>query len=281
MGIFQDDTHVTGKGGKLVATLSRDWEIWGPNGGYVAAIALRAAGAAAPPGHRPATVSVQYLSPAKFAEVDCEVEPVRKGRNAWCLNVALVQEGKRFLQAQVWTTDKAEGPRSREHVMPDVPKPAVLMSWDEYLPKDAPRSRFWSNIESKPLKFPEPGERQAEAPTIRAWYRFRDFAATKDSFLDSGRPLLLIDTLLWPAHAAGLASPPDYIAPSLDVSAWFHELPGESEWLFVDAHSGTAGDGLIHGLTRVWSEDARLIATGGSQMLHMARTMSVPVMEAK
>ena len=45
MGDFALDTAVSGEDGRYTATLSHDWEIWGPNGGYVAAIALRAAGA--------------------------------------------------------------------------------------------------------------------------------------------------------------------------------------------------------------------------------------------
>jgi hypothetical protein len=36
------DTH------RFTAMVHDDWEIWGPEGGYVAAIALRAAGAASP-----------------------------------------------------------------------------------------------------------------------------------------------------------------------------------------------------------------------------------------
>lgn len=39
------ETTVTGADGRYQAALSRDWEIGGPNGGYVAAVALRAAGA--------------------------------------------------------------------------------------------------------------------------------------------------------------------------------------------------------------------------------------------
>jgi hypothetical protein len=44
MGDFERDTRVEGGGGRYRATLSEDWRIWGPNGGYLAAIALRAVG---------------------------------------------------------------------------------------------------------------------------------------------------------------------------------------------------------------------------------------------
>jgi acyl-CoA thioesterase len=266
MGKFQDDTALTERDGRLFATLSRDWEIWGPNGGYVSAIALRAVGRVAPAGHRPATVSVQYLSVAQFAQIEAVVEPVKKGRTAWCLNVALMQDGKRFLQAQVWTTDRSEGPTTREVAMPDVPAPAALRSWDEILPPDAPRSKFWANFESKPLDVIPFGQRNPKGSIAQGWYRFRDFEAGGDPFLDCARTLLLIDTVPWPAFNRGLSERADYIAPSLDVSVWFHEPP-QSDWLFVDAHSGVAGSGLIQGTARVWTEDGRLAATGASHML--------------
>ena len=266
MGKLQYDTELTERGGKLFATLSRDWEIWGPNGGYVSAIALRAAGHVAPKGHRPATISVQYLSVGKFAEIEAVVEPVKKGRSAWCLNVALMQAGKRFLQAQVWTTDRSEGPTTREIAMPDVPSHAALRSWDEILPPDTPRSAFWGNFVSKPLHVIPDGEANPKGSIAQDWYRFRDFDAGGDPFLDCARALLLIDTVPWPAFHRGLTERPDYIAPSLDVSVWFHEPP-LTDWLFVDAHSGTAGSGLIQGTARVWTEDGRLAATGASHML--------------
>ena len=48
MGDFEHDTRVESLGeGRYRAELNPDWMIWSPNGGYVASIALRAAGAEA------------------------------------------------------------------------------------------------------------------------------------------------------------------------------------------------------------------------------------------
>lgn len=60
---------------RFSALVHDDWEIWGPEGGYVAAIALRAAGAASPFA-RPASFFCHYLSVANFAPVDLAVTPL-------------------------------------------------------------------------------------------------------------------------------------------------------------------------------------------------------------
>ena len=51
-----------------LATLDKAWEIWGPNGGYIASICLRAAGMAAPDGHRPLSLKCQYLNAGRFED---------------------------------------------------------------------------------------------------------------------------------------------------------------------------------------------------------------------
>ncbi|MEJ1970550.1 MAG: thioesterase family protein [Rhizomicrobium sp.] len=266
MGRLHEDTAVTGRDGKLFVDLRRDWDIWGPNGGYVAAIALRAAGKLAPPDHRPATLSVQYLSAGKYEEAEAVVEPVKQGRSAWCINVALVQAGKRFLQAQVWTTNRQIGPRSNELTMPIVPRPAMLKIYGEIYPRESETFMFWDNFEVKPTRIHNRDDPPG-APVVQEWYRYPGFEAGGDIFADFTRPVILIDTLQWPAHHRGLAAYPNYIAPSLDLSVWFHEAPGDADWLFADVHTPTAGHGLIHGVARVWSEDGRLLATGSSNML--------------
>jgi len=52
--------------GRYRAVLHPDWAIWGPNGGYIAAIALRAAGAESR-FVRPASFLCQYLSSRRWS----------------------------------------------------------------------------------------------------------------------------------------------------------------------------------------------------------------------
>ncbi len=149
--------------------------------------------------------------------------------------------------------------------MPDVPKPASLKPYHELVPRESDKRQFFDNFEVRPLKLftredPHPG-----GAVVQEWYRFlASTAAATPSPIAPG-PLQMIDTLLWPAHHRGTRGGyPTYIAPSLDVSAWFHDSPRGADWLFIDVHAPTAGNGLIHGTARVWSEDGRLLATGSS-----------------
>src|SRR5262245_13482359 len=125
---FVKATSLSESGDTLTAEISRDWEIWGPNGGYLSAIALRAAGLRAPAGHRPASISVQYLSRAEFGAAEVSVTLRREARAAACFAVSMRQSDKAILDAQIWTTNKpeSEGPDYSEIAMPDVPAPETL-----------------------------------------------------------------------------------------------------------------------------------------------------------
>lgn len=266
MGKFHEDTAVIDRDGELTAELSRDWEIWGPNGGYVAAIALRAAGMRAPEGHRPASFSCQYLSVGKFAPAKAEVRTLKTGRSASCLAVELSQDGRVFLTAQVWTTNREDGPERATIQPPAAPSPAEAPDINSLLPADAPRHAFWQNFENRPINWVKEGSTDLRGKPQQQWSRFRDFEPV-DAFADAARSLVLIDTLLWPAHWRGETAV-DYIAPSLDLAVWFHAPKPAGDWLLIEAKSETAGAGLIHGTGQVWSEDRRLIASGGGHMLH-------------
>src|SRR5688500_18162516 len=92
------DTRPTGSNGRYTTTLSRDWQIMGPNGGYLAAIALQAAGLEARI-RRPASISCHSLAVARFEPVEIEVRILQQGRRAEAFHVAMTQGGRAIVQA--------------------------------------------------------------------------------------------------------------------------------------------------------------------------------------
>jgi acyl-CoA thioesterase len=266
MGDFEVDTRVEGSGGKYRADLSADWEIWGPNGGYVAAIALRAAGCEAEI-PRPATFACHFLSVARFGPVDIGVTLVRRGRRSESFRVSIEQEGRPIVEALVRTAAEVPGLEHDVAEAPDVPDPEDLRCTDELRDPEWPTYAFWSNLEARTLHPERFGEEpQAHEPIWREWYRFRPRPTFDDPFVDAGRALLLIDTLSWPAAAQPHTSR-EFLAPNLDVSAWFHRSAPESEWLLIDHSSPVGEGGMLGTIGRVWSRDRRLLASGGAALL--------------
>ncbi|MBM4269665.1 MAG: thioesterase family protein, partial [Deltaproteobacteria bacterium] len=271
MGDFDADTaveKVEGVEGRFRARLSRDWEIWGPNGGYVAAIALRAAGAASTL-RRPATFSAHFLAVADFDFVDLQVTTLRAAKRAESLRVSMTQQGRPILEATAWIVGDVDGLEHDVATMPRMPAPGTLRSLEELIPPEDLRQRyaFWNNLEQRPADFAPWSERAPGAPEWREWCRFRPRSTFVDPFVDAARSLLLIDTMGWPATCRAYPQENGFIAPSLDVNVHFHRLAPEEEWLLADAVAPVAANGLIGTQGRVWSEDGRLLASGTGQLL--------------
>lgn len=268
-GDFERDTAVKGGDGRYGATLSDAWELWGPAGGYVSAIALRAAGA-----HsrftRPASYACNYLGVARFEPVEIEVTTLNAARRSEVVRVSLLQDGRVFLDATVWTID--EGMHGFEYdgaPMPELPGPDGLVAWRDISPPPPTFRKFWSNIEERVIgTVPLRWEERVPGPPIReSWTRFRPKATFDDPFLDAARSLLIIDTLGWPAFMASQTGVPEFAGPTIELSARFHRAAKESEWLLGVTTSPIATDALIGSMAHVWAQDGRLVASGGQTML--------------
>lgn len=269
MGDLGTDTALEGTGGHYRAHLSRDWEIWGPNGGYLAVIALRAAGAAAADRGlvRPASFACQFLSVADFHDVEVAVETLRASKRSAAFRMQMLQDGRLILTALAWVVDASLGGLEHDAApMPSVPPPEAIPTYDQRRDPDAPHHIFWDNIETREDTWSP--TRTPDEPVWRAWCRFRPAATFDDPFLDAGRSLLLLDTMTWPAavKAHKEKDPFPYVAPSLDVSAQFHRLAPAEPWLLCEARAPLAADGLIGCASRVWARDGRLLASGSSQL---------------
>lgn len=269
MGDLEVDTRVEPRGDGFTAQLSRDWEIWGPNGGYLAAIALRAAGAVSR-FRRPASFSVHYLGVATFGEVTLDVQQLKGAKRAESLRVTMSQGGAPILAAMVWAVDSLAGLQHDETRKPDVPGPSELKSYAELNPEaDGPPIRFWGNFDGKPVAGREIWPPASALPAVvQNWYRYTPRATFDDPYVDAARSLLLIDTMQWPAAARPHAHRQmGYVAPTIDLAVNFHQLAPEREWLLCVAEAPIARDGLIGGKASIWTEDGRLLASGAGHLL--------------
>ena len=267
-GNFEHDTAVEGADGRYRATLSDAWALWGPAGGYVSAVALRAAGAQSR-FRKPVSYSCNYLGVAAFAPVDVEVSTLNAARRSEALRVTMSQEGRALLDATVWTTD--EGMKGFEYdaaPMPELPGPDALVAWQDVEAPVEPYRRFWSNIEERMIGPAIRWEERVPGPPIReGWARFRPTATFEDPFLDAARSVVLIDTLGWPAFMASQTGRPPFVAPTIELSVRFHRPARHSEWLLAVSTSPIATDALIGSSAQVWAQDGALVASGGQTML--------------
>ena len=212
-----------GEGGRYSAVVHQDWEIWGPCGGYVAAIALRAAGAESPFA-RPASFFCHYLSVAAFEPVDLVVTPLRSGRTVLAQRVEMTQGGRAVLEAMVWSVGEVAGLEHQDVLPPDVAGPDAVPVRTMGPPPgdeddDHPDYRFWDNFEQRPLEWiddwPPPGPLP---PTWRTWVRYRETERAGRSLGRRGSPR-------GRARRRQLASRP---SPPHASRAWLHRAQPRS-----------------------------------------------------
>jgi acyl-CoA thioesterase II len=269
MGDLALDTVVEPVGdGHYRADVFQDWEIWGPMGGYMAGLALRAAGAESPFA-RPASFFCHYLGVAAFEPVDIAVTVQRQARTACSQRVSVTQHDRPILTAELWSVGDVDGLDHDHAVAPSVPSPDELTPVEELMPDTRPPFPFWDNVESRTVQFervwPPPGPL---SPTWRSWLRLRPTATFDDPWIDAVRSVIFVDVQSWPAaHRPHAWKEPPFIAPSLDLYVAFNAPVPDTDWLLADGDAPIARDGLMGWSGRLWSPAGQLVASGGGQLL--------------
>jgi len=256
------DTTVTREGdGRYAARLSPDWAVWGPNGGYLAALALRAA-LAESRFARPASFHCHFLAVGDFAPVALEVAHLGGGKRAESLRVDLRQGDRLLLAASVWTVDAGlSGYAHDAGRAPAVPAPDALRSYaslagDEY----ARWYPIWRSIEGRPTRWREPpGD-----PVWHCWLRLEE-TPIGDVEADAVRQLFWLDMPGWNATISAHAWPFPFLMPNLDLMVQFHRFAPEERWMLAEGYVPLASDGLVGCVSRLWTPDGRLLATGASK----------------
>lgn len=256
--------------GRYRALLSSDWEIWGPQGGYLATVAMRAAGAAMDRA-RPATIDVHFVGAGTSDWVDIEVETNRATRVGTSVGVRIVQGERLLLVGSVWGVDaELDGLEHQTSAVPDVPRPEALTSMAELI-ANQPSGHihpFWANLEDRPTEWIEDWEnRTPDEPSSHRWYRFTATETFDDPWLDAGRLLIVLDVDSWGATVRAHTNDLDHFAPTIQLTGRFIGDARTHPWLLSHAEAPVASNGLIAAAGRIWSEDDRLLAVGGSTLL--------------
>jgi acyl-CoA thioesterase-2 len=177
-----------------------------------------------------------------------------------------------ILTGSVWGVDA--GIPGLDHRVSQVPisplSPDGLMSVRErFEGTDAPAPHpFWSNIEQRPLQWIDDWDnRVAGEPHQQNWYRFIDGETFDDPWLDACRSLVVLDVDSWGAATRAHDGALEHFAPTIELAVRFIGHTHEQPWLFSDAVSPVAANGLVAHSGTIWTPDERLVATGGSTLL--------------
>lgn len=257
-------TTLEGSDGQFGIDLSDNWQLWGPSGGYLSAIALRAAGEIAEL-ERPASFYCHFVRAPKFGPAEVTATMIRPGRRAESIAVELHQEGKLMLTALVRTTAPTEGFVHQVDVAPEVNRPEEVpeFRWDG---DGADLYTYWNNFERRAVsgRWGVDGD----PPIQREWVKSIPVARFENPFIDAARPLMALDTYGYIATNRKYFKE-RFISPNLDTSAWFHDIKAQTDWLLIDHASPIARDGVIAVDGRVWSADGVLVATGAAQLIQI------------
>jgi len=252
---FDADTAVEPLGeGRFGAEMSERWWVGrGPNGGYVAAVVLRAILAATGAARPPRSLTVQYPRAPKAGPVEVAVAIEREGSRATFVSARLEQGGEVQATALAVLSEDWDAEGFVEVEMPEAGEPGEMHAIE---PSDRPGApRMLQNY----LVRPAIGEPAFSGGPARngTWIRTRE-----PHLLDAPLAAALLDTW-FPAPFVRVDSPRP--APTIDYTVHFRSpLPPagatpEDAYL-VAFRSGLARHGFFEEDGELWSADGVLLA---------------------
>lgn len=245
---FDSDTALEPAGeGRWRGVVPATWSIGpGPNGGFMAALAARAAALAT--GTPPRSLTLHYLAPPAEADIEVAAEVVRQGRSAGFTRMEMIQDGRTVvLGLAVCGPWKDDAPAWQDATPPDLPPP------DDCVRVEPGRSNVPPLIGRYDMRIaPAPeGERPAR---LSGWIRTAESRAADEVALAA-----ITDAYIPPAF---LRSPEPILVPTLELTIHFRGVPpeGEHPWIAATFLTRSAGGGVCEEDGELWSADGRLLA---------------------
>ena len=228
------------------------WVVRGPNGGYIAAILLRALADAVGSDRAPRSLTIHYTAPPEEGPVRIEARVERVGRSLSTVSGRLLQ-GDRLLALALGAFSKPRaGPVFDDAKMPDAPPPEDCASFTSMIP-------MHDRYEYRHAVGALPGS-GADRAVIGGWIRSaeprRADAALVAAFTDA-----------WPPACFAWASDRGEIGavPTVDLTIHFRrDLPlanaRPDDFYLAVFRSRFAEQGFVEEDGEVWSRDGLLLA---------------------
>jgi acyl-CoA thioesterase len=251
---FDRDTAVTPRGdGLFEARIDRGWWVLrGPNGGYVAAIVLRALAARVEADRAPRSLTVHYTAPPTEGTVEIGTRVERVGRSLTTVS-GRMRQGERLLALAVGAFSRPRaGPRFDQGPMPEAPPPEACEPFGGVIPIHERYEYRWA-VGGRP------GSRASRA-LLGGWIRSAEPRAVD-------APLVAAFCDAWPPACFAWAGEREPLGPVPTVDLTIHfrrDLPlpgaGPEDFALAVFQSRFAEQGFVEEDGEVWSRDGVLLA---------------------
>jgi len=254
---FDRDTAVLPAGdGRFRVQIDRGWwVVRGPNGGYVAALLLRAMQACIDDDSRaPRSLTVHYTLPPEAGPAEIETRIERSGRSLSTVTARMRQGDRQLAVAIAAFSRPRDAPSFQEDEMPRVPAPEDCPLLDTRIPIHE-RYEQRQAIGAPPFA-------GASSARVGGWIRL----AEDDRPIDA--PLVAAFADAWPPSLFARMRPEEVGTrgiPTVDLTVHFRAslpLPGmhSDDYVLVAFRSRYADEGFVEEDGEIWSRDGRLLA---------------------
>jgi acyl-CoA thioesterase len=254
---FERDTSVETRGdGRYEARIDPGWfVVRGPNGGYVAAILLRAlAHAVGDPSRAPRSLTVHYTAPPVEGPAEVETRIERRGRKLTSVSARLRQGDRLLALALAAFSQSREAPSFRDLSPPEAPAPERCVAVPKLIPIHERFEQRWA-IGAPPFS-------GGDVALAGGWIRLAE--AEGSGTLDA--PLVAAFCDAWPPSVFGrLTEPKAGGVPTIDLTIHFRTaLPPQGlrpgDFALCVFRSRYARDGFLEEDGEIWSAGGELLA---------------------
>ena len=252
MADFEHDTAIAAAGdGAFDCEIHPAWwVVSGPNGGYLAAMIVRALEAVVPEGRPLRSVTVHYLRAPVDGPAIVRTEAIREGRSVSFMRATLEQGGKTQATAvAVFAADRS-GLELNNVAAPSIPPPDEVdepAAPAEAAPPFRENFHFRQAIGGMPFS-------GADEAVAGGWLRPRDSSPD----LDAALAVAMCDA--WFPPVFGLVEVP-LAVPTLDLTVHLRApLPRPSDWVLGSFWTRRVADGFFEEDGELFSRDGELLA---------------------